>query len=137
MQENESNNEIIFSEKIETNFIDNNDKLEVNFLRPTSFDDYVGQKNIIESLSIAVQASKKRDEALDHVLFYGPPGLGKTTLSYIIANQIDSNFIHTSGPALERPADAVGLLSNLSAKTVFSGQYSPYYYRIASTEWFN
>jgi Holliday junction DNA helicase RuvB len=96
MQENESNNEIIFSENI----------------------DYVGQKNIIESLSIAVQASKKRDEALDHVLFYGPPGLGKTTLSYIIANQIDSNFIHTSGPALERPADAVGLLSNLSAKDI-------------------
>ena len=118
MQENESNNEIIFSENLETNFIENNDKLEVNFLRPTSFDDYVGQKNIIESLSIAVQASKKRDEALDHVLFYGPPGLGKTTLSYIISNQFESNFIHTSGPALERPADAVGLLSNLGSKDI-------------------
>ena len=110
--------EIIFSDNIpETNF-EPSEKLEFNFLRPKSFSDYIGQNKIIESLSIAVEASRKRDESLDHVLFYGPPGLGKTTLSYIISNQIESNFIHTSGPALEKPADAVGLLSNLSSKDV-------------------
>ena len=118
MTKDDSNKEIIFSENIpETNF-EPSEKLEFNFLRPKSFTDYIGQNKIIESLSIAVEASRKRDESLDHVLFYGPPGLGKTTLSYIISNQIESNFIHTSGPALEKPADAVGLLSNLSSKDV-------------------
>ena len=118
MTKDDSNKEIIFSDNIpETNF-EPSEKLEFNFLRPKSFSDYIGQTKIIESLSIAVEASRKRDESLDHVLFYGPPGLGKTTLSYIISNQIESNFIHTSGPALEKPADAVGLLSNLSSKDV-------------------
>ena len=118
MTKDDSNKEIIFSDNIpETNF-EPSEKLEFNFLRPKSFSDYIGQNKIIESLSIAVEASRKRDESLDHVLFYGPPGLGKTTLSYIISNQIESNFIHTSGPALEKPADAVGLLSNLSSKDV-------------------
>ena len=118
MTKDDSNKEIIFSDNIpETNF-EPSEKLEFNFLRPKSFSDYLGQNKIIESLSIAVEASRKRDESLDHVLFYGPPGLGKTTLSYIISNQIESNFIHTSGPALEKPADAVGLLSNLSSKDV-------------------
>ena len=118
MTKDDSNKEIIFSDNIpETNF-EPSEKLEFNFLRPKSFSDYIGQNKIIESLSIAVEASRKRDESLDHVLFYGPPGLGKTTLSYIISNQIESNFIHTSGPALEKPADAVGLLSNLNSKDV-------------------
>ena len=118
MTKDDSNKEIIFSDNIpETNF-EPSEILEFNFLRPKSFSDYIGQNKIIESLSIAVEASRKRDESLDHVLFYGPPGLGKTTLSYIISNQIESNFIHTSGPALEKPADAVGLLSNLSSKDV-------------------
>ena len=118
MTKDDSNKEIIFSDNIpETNF-EPSEKLEFNFLRPKSFSDYIGQNKIIESLSIAVEASRKRDESLDHVLFYGPPGLGKTTLSYIISNQIESNFILTSGPALEKPADAVGLLSNLSSKDV-------------------
>ena len=115
---NNSNKEIIFSEDINDKKVDSAEKLEFNFLRPKSFTEYIGQNKIIESLSIAVEASKKRDESLDHVLFYGPPGLGKTTLSYIISNQIESNFIHTSGPALEKPADAVGLLSNLNSKDV-------------------
>tara|TARA_B000000532_G_scaffold94003_1_gene75362 strand:+ start:1691 stop:2755 length:1065 start_codon:yes stop_codon:yes gene_type:complete len=122
MSEELENKEIIFSEQdSDTKKVDNNDSestVDTNILRPKSFDEYVGQEKIIQSLSIATQASKKRDESLDHVLFYGPPGLGKTTLSYIISNQIESNFIHTSGPALERPADAVGLLSNLSPKDV-------------------
>ena len=117
MNEN-SNKEIILSEDINDKKVDSTEKLEFNFLRPKSFSEYIGKNKIIESLSIAVEASKKRDESLDHVLFYGPPGLGKTTLSYIISNQIESNFIHTSGPALEKPADAVGLLSNLNSKDV-------------------
>ena len=118
MTKDDSNKEIIFSDNIPETNIEPSEKLEFNFLRPKSFSDYIGQNKIIESLSIAVEASRKRDESLDHVLFYGPPGLGKTTLSYIISNQIESNFIHTSGPALEKPADAVGLLSNLSSKDV-------------------
>ena len=118
MTKDDSNKEIIFSENIPETNIEPSEKLEFNFLRPKSFTDYIGQNKIIESLSIAVEASRKRDESLDHVLFYGPPGLGKTTLSYIISNQIESNFIHTSGPALEKPADAVGLLSNLNSKDV-------------------
>ena len=118
MTKDDSNKEIIFSENIPETNIEPSEKLEFNFLRPKSFTDYIGQNKIIESLSIAVEASRKRDESLDHVLFYGPPGLGKTSLSYIISNQIESNFIHTSGPALEKPADAVGLLSNLSSKDV-------------------
>jgi Holliday junction DNA helicase RuvB len=118
MSENLENKEVIFSDQEDSNSSFPEEKIESNILRPNSFDEYVGQVKIKESLSIAVKASKKRDESLDHVLFYGPPGLGKTTLSYIISNQIESNFIHTSGPALERPADAVGLLSNLSSKDV-------------------
>ena len=118
MTKDDSNKEIIFSDNIPETNTEPSEKLEFNFLRPKSFTDYIGQNKIIESLSIAVEASRKRDESLDHVLFYGPPGLGKTTLSYIISNQIESNFIHTSGPALEKPADAVGLLSNLSSKDV-------------------
>lgn len=118
MAENLKNKEIIFSNEDPLESSSENENVDSNILRPKSFNEYVGQEKIKESLSIAVKASKKRDEALDHVLFYGPPGLGKTTLSYIISNQIESNFIHTSGPALERPADAVGLLSNLSSKDV-------------------
>jgi len=118
MAENLKNKEIIFSNEDPVESSPENENVDSNILRPKSFNEYVGQEKIKESLSIAVKASTKRDEALDHVLFYGPPGLGKTTLSYIISNQIESNFIHTSGPALERPADAVGLLSNLSPKDV-------------------
>jgi len=82
-------------------------------LRPRRFQDYVGQRAVVDSISIAVMAAKKRGDVLDHALFHGPPGLGKTTISQIIARELDSQLIHTSGPALERPADVVGLLSNL------------------------
>ena len=82
-------------------------------LRPRRFKDYVGQKAVVDSISIAVLAAKKRGDTLDHALFHGPPGLGKTTISHIIARELDSTLVHTSGPALERPADVVGLLSNL------------------------
>ncbi len=82
-------------------------------LRPRHFQDYVGQRAVVDSISIAVLASKKRGDTLDHALFHGPPGLGKTTIAHIIARELDSMLVHTSGPALERPADVVGLLSNL------------------------
>ena len=82
-------------------------------LRPKRFQEYVGQRAVVDSISIAVMAAKKRGETLDHALFHGPPGLGKTTIAHIIARELDSQLIHTSGPALERPADVVGLLSNL------------------------
>ncbi len=87
-------------------------------LRPQRFQDYVGQRAVVDSISIAVMAAKKRGDTLDHALFHGPPGLGKTTISQIIARELDSQLIHTSGPALERPADVVGLLSNLKTGDV-------------------
>jgi len=82
-------------------------------LRPKNFDDFTGQASIIENLKIFVQAAVMREEALDHVLLHGPPGLGKTTLSYIIANELGSNIKTTSGPVLEKPGDLAGLLTNL------------------------
>jgi Holliday junction DNA helicase RuvB len=87
-------------------------------LRPRRFQEYVGQRAVVDSISIAVLAAKKRGDTLDHALFHGPPGLGKTTISQIIARELDSQLIHTSGPALERPADVVGLLSNLKVGDV-------------------
>ena len=82
-------------------------------LRPSKFDEYVGQKKVVEKLSIALQAAKQRGESLEHALFYGPPGLGKTTLAYIIANAMGSKITTTSGPALERTGDLMGILTNL------------------------
>ncbi len=87
-------------------------------LRPTRFEEYVGQAQVVGSLDVAVKAALKRVEPLDHTLFHGPPGLGKTTLSHIIARAMDARIAHTSGPALERPADVVGLLSNLDDSDV-------------------
>jgi Holliday junction DNA helicase RuvB len=87
-------------------------------LRPRRFQDYVGQRAVVDSISIAVLASRKRGDTLDHALFHGPPGLGKTTIAHIIARELDSILVHTSGPALERPADVVGLLSNLKTGDV-------------------
>lgn len=83
-------------------------------LRPRTFDEFIGQEKIKENLKIFIQAAGKRKEPLDHVLFYGPPGLGKTTLSHIIAAELNVNIKSTSGPVLERPGDLAAILTNLS-----------------------
>ncbi|MGM0478874.1 MAG: Holliday junction branch migration DNA helicase RuvB [Bacteroidota bacterium] len=82
-------------------------------LRPKSFDDFTGQPKVVENLGIFVEATKKRNEPLDHVLLHGPPGLGKTTLANIIANELQVGFKVTSGPVLDKPGDLAGLLTNL------------------------
>lgn len=89
-----------------------------NKLRPKKFSDFKGQPNILENIKIFVQAAKLRGEALDHVLLHGPPGLGKTTLSNIIANELGVNMKLTSGPVLDKPGDLAGLLTNLDEHDV-------------------
>jgi Holliday junction DNA helicase RuvB len=82
-------------------------------LRPKDLDEFRGQEKIVDNLTVFIQAAKLREEALDHVLLHGPPGLGKTTLSYIISNELGTNLKMTSGPVLEKPGDLAGLLTNL------------------------
>lgn len=87
-------------------------------LRPKSLSDFTGQKQVLENLEIFVKAARKREEALDHVLLHGPPGLGKTTLAYIISEEMGVNIKTTSGPVLDKPADLAGLLTNLETNDV-------------------
>ena len=87
-------------------------------LRPLSFDDFTGQDQVLENLQIFVQAANGREEALDHTLFHGPPGLGKTTLAHILANELDVGIKVTSGPVLDKPGDLAGLLTNLEERDV-------------------
>lgn len=89
-----------------------------NSLRPTTMEQYIGQSKVKEALSVYIQAAKTRKESLDHVLLYGPPGLGKTTLSHIIANELGSQFKVTSGPAIEHAADLAAILTNLNENDV-------------------
>ena len=87
-------------------------------LRPLSFSDFTGQHKVVENIKVFVMAAKKRGEPLDHVLLHGPPGLGKTTLSHIIANELNTNIKVTSGPILDKPGDLAGLLTNLEDNDV-------------------
>jgi Holliday junction DNA helicase RuvB len=87
-------------------------------LRPLSFSDFTGQQKVVDNVKVFVQAAKQRSESLDHVLLHGPPGLGKTTLSFIIANELGSNIKITSGPVLDKPGDLAGLLTNLETNDV-------------------
>ena len=87
-------------------------------LRPLTFDDFAGQDPILENLKIFVAASNEREDALDHTLFHGPPGLGKTTLAYILANELNANIKMTSGPVLDKPGDLAGLLTNLQPRDI-------------------
>ena len=87
-------------------------------LRPDAFDQFIGQKRITDNLKVFIGAAKKRGESLDHVLLTGPPGLGKTTLSYIIANEMGANLKVSSGPVLEKPGDLAGILTNLEEHSV-------------------
>jgi Holliday junction DNA helicase RuvB len=94
------------------------DKEFENNIRPSQIDDFAGQSQIIENLKIFIKAAKIRGEALDHILFHGPPGLGKTTLSRIVANELGVNIRETSGPVIEKPGDLAGLLTNLGTNDV-------------------
>ena len=87
-------------------------------LRPESFDDFAGQESILENLRVFVAAANQREEALDHTLFHGPPGLGKTTLAYILASELDVGIKMTSGPVLDKPGDLAGLLTNLQPRDI-------------------
>src|SRR6187431_2952489 len=87
-------------------------------LRPKRLDDYIGQDRIREQLQVAIQAANQRGEALDHTLLYGPPGLGKTTLAYVIANELGVPVRTTAGPVIEKPGDLAGILSNLQPREV-------------------
>lgn len=98
--------------------VTNEDREMLNELRPHTFGDFVGQEKIKNNVGVSIASSRKRSDSLDHVLFTGPPGLGKTTLAYIIAAEMGSRIITTSGPVLEKPGDIAGMLTKLEARDI-------------------
>ena len=106
--------EFDFSDRIMSTEVSSEDSDVEISLRPKCFDDYIGQEKVKDMLKVYIEAAKKREDSLDHVLLYGPPGLGKTTLSGIIANEMGVNFRVTSGPAIEKQGDLAAILTNLA-----------------------
>jgi len=102
----------------EAEYLDPADREYENTIRPAAISDFSGQSQIIENITIFIKAAKIRGEALDHILFHGPPGLGKTTLSRIVANELGVSIKETSGPVIEKPGDLAGLLTNLETNDV-------------------